>query len=106
MQVQVLPGAPFLPSDLYFLPLAFIAVALYKALENKLRDADMLGSTSVNKALDLARKFNVICLNGKRRMPLEVPKKSRIIYEVVSPGLLKVNGVEPGDAVSCAKAVK
>ena len=86
--------------------IAFIAVVLYKALENKLRDANMLGSTSVNKALDLARKFNVICLDDKRRMPLEVPKKSRIIYEVVSPGLLKANGVEPGDAVSCAKAVK
>ena len=39
-------------------------------------------------------------------MPLEVPKKSRVIYEVVSPGLLKANGVEPGDAANEARAAK
>ncbi len=85
---------------------AFVAVVLHKALENRLRDAGMLGSMSVNKALDLARKFNVLCLDGLRRMPLEVPKKSRVIYEVVSPGLLKANGVEPGDAANEARAAK
>ena len=39
-------------------------------------------------------------------MPLEVPKKSRVVYEVISPGLLKANGVEPGDAATVAKAAK
>lgn len=86
--------------------IAFVAVVLHKAVENKLRAADMLADTSVNKALDLARKFNVLCLDGRRRMPLEVPKKSRVVYEVISPGLLKANGVEPGDAASVAKAAK
>ena len=86
--------------------IAFVAVVLHKAIENELRAADMLADTSVNKALDLARKFNVLCLDGRRRMPLEVPKKSRIIYEVISPGLLKANGVEPGDAAAATKAAK
>ena len=85
---------------------AFVAVVLHKAVENELRDAGMLADTSVNKALDLARKFNVLCLDGRRRMPLEVPKKSRVIYEVVAPGLLKTNGVEPGDAAAEARAKK
>lgn len=86
--------------------IAFVAVVLHKAIENELRDAGMLADTSVNKALDLARKFNVLCLDGRRRMPLEVPKRSRVIYEVVSPGLLKANGVEPGDAAAEARAKK
>ena len=86
--------------------IAFVAVVLHKAVENEIRDAGMLADTSVNKALDLARKFNVLCLDGRRRMPLEVPKKSRVIYEVVAPGLLKANGVEPGDAAAEARAKK
>ena len=83
--------------------LAFIAVILHKAVEKCLRSADMLKTTSVNKALDLARKFNVICLPDGRRLPLEVPKKSRVIYEVIAPGLLKQHGVEPGEAAAVAR---
>ena len=83
--------------------LAFIAVILHKAVEKCLRSANMLKTTSVNKALDLARKFNVICLPDGRRLPLEVPKKSRVIYEVIAPGLLKQHGVEPGEAAAVAR---
>ena len=83
--------------------LAFVAVILHKAVEKCLRSADMLKTTSVNKALDLARKFNVICLPDGRRLPLEVPKKSRVIYEVIAPGLLKRHGVEPGEAAAIAR---
>ena len=86
--------------------IAFVAATLHKALENKLREAGMLDGTTVNKALDLARKFNVLCLAGARRMPLEVPRKTRVIYEAVSPGLLKEHGVDPGDAAAEAKAAK
>lgn len=83
--------------------LAFIAVILHKAVEKCLRAANMLKTTSVNKALDLARKFNAIGLPDGRRLPLEVPKKSRVIYEVIAPGLLKQHGVEPGDAAAVAR---
>ena len=83
--------------------LAFIAVILHKAVEKCLRSANMLKTTSVNKALDLARKFNVICLPEGKRLSLEVPKKSRIIYEVIAPGLLKQHGIEPGEATTIAR---
>lgn len=86
--------------------IAFVAVVLHKALENALRNAGMLDGTSVNKALDLARKFNVLCLDGGRMVPLEVPKKSRIIFEIVAPGLLKANGVAPRGAETEARAAK
>lgn len=66
----------------------------------------MLAGTTVNKALDLARKFNVLRLDGARRMPLKVPRKTRVIYEALSPGLLKEHGVAPGDAAVEAKAAK
>lgn len=83
--------------------LAFIAVILHKAVEKYLRSANMLKTTSVNKALDLARKFNVICLPDGKKIPLEVPKKSRVIYEIIVPGLLKQHGIDPGEAVAIAQ---
>ena len=83
--------------------LAFIAVILRKAVENELRRADLLKTTSVNKALDLARKFNVMLLGDGRKLPLEVPRKSRIIFEAVAPGLLKRHGIAHAAAAPTAK---
>lgn len=83
--------------------LAFMAVILHKAVEKCLRSANMLKTTSVNKALDLARKFNVICFPKGKRLPLEVPKKSRVIFEIIAPGLLKQHGIDPGDAATIAR---
>lgn len=78
--------------------IAFLAVALAKMVENKLRKADLIGTLTVNKALDLAKKFRVIQLADGVRINLEVPLKTREVFEAVAPGLLLEHGVEPGAA--------
>ena len=38
-----------------------------------------------------------------KELTLEVPLKSRIVFEAVAPGLLMENGVEPGEATHRAR---
>ena len=78
--------------------IAFLAVTLGKMVENALRKADLLGAMTVNKALDLARKFKVVQFADAAKINLEVPLKTREVFEVVAPGLLLEHGVVPGDA--------
>ena len=78
--------------------IAFLAVTLGKMVENALRKADLLGVMTVNKALDLARKFKVVQFADAAKVNLEVPMKTREVFEVVAPGLLLEHGVVPGDA--------
>ena len=75
--------------------IAFLAVVLLKALENGLRKAGMLGRTSVNQALDQARKYRAVTLADGRRLAMEIPKQSRLVIEAVTPGLLEKNGIRP-----------
>lgn len=82
---------------------AFLAVILRKELENRLRVSGQLKNTSVNKAFDLARKFSKMRFADGKELTLEVPLKSRIVFEGVAPGLLVENGVEPGEATRSAR---
>ncbi len=82
--------------------IAFLAVTLSKMVENKLREVGLLGTVTVNKALDLARKFKVVRFADGRKVNLEVPLKAREVFEAVAPGLLLEHGVEPGAAAGTA----
>jgi hypothetical protein len=77
--------------------IAFLAVTLGKMVENALRKADLLGVMTVNKALDLARKFKVVQFADAAKVNLEVPLKTRELFEAIAPGLLLEHGVEPGE---------
>lgn len=68
--------------------IAFIAVILHKLLENELREAECLKTTSVHKALDLARKIKVAIFNGTR-IPYEIPLKTRSLLEKIAPAMLR-----------------
>lgn len=83
--------------------LAFIAVTLFKLLENALRKADLLGHVSVNKALDQARKLRAVAYPDGSRIVAEVPLKAREIFEVVAPGMLTALAVDPGSATATAR---
>lgn len=78
--------------------IAFLAVALHKMVENKLRKAELLNTMTVNKAMDLARKFKVVQFADATKVNLEVPLKAREVFEAIAPGLLLEHGVEPGEA--------
>jgi len=80
--------------------IAFLAVTLAKMVENKLKEVGLLGTMTVNKVLDLAKKFKVVRFADGRKVNLEVPLKTREVFEAVAPGLLLAHGVEPGEAAS------
>ncbi len=63
-----------------------------------MREVGLLGTVTVNKAQDLARKFKVVRFADGRKVNLEVPLKAREVFEAVAPGLLLAHGVEPGEA--------
>ena len=75
--------------------IAFLAVALHKMVENKLRKAELLNTMTVNKAMDLARKFKVVQFADAAKVNLEVPLKAREVFEAIAPGLLLEHGVRP-----------
>ena len=52
--------------------------------ENRLRVSGQLKNTSVNKALDLVRKFIKMRFTDGKELTLEVPLKSRIVFEGVA----------------------
>ena len=69
--------------------IAFVAVILHKLLENKLRQSGILGSVSVKKSLDLMRKIKLCVFADGKRIPYEVPLKSRELVENIAPELLE-----------------
>ena len=75
------------PTALGRLFLGFLGTVLRKALERELRRAGLLQKHTVNAALDLAAKHRVLRLSNGETIPLELPKKVRLLYSALALSL-------------------
>ena len=86
--------------------LAFISVILHKALENKMRENNILHRFSVPALLDECNKVSVVKVKDGYKGNAEVPLCTRAIFEILYPGLLESYGIKIGDVGKKIKSIK
>jgi transposase len=86
--------------------LAFIALIMHQALENKMRDKGILHKFTVSSLLDECKKFSVIRLQDGFECNTEIPLITRAIFELLCPGLLTQYGVKVGDVSNKIKQLQ
>ena len=86
--------------------LAFIALIMHQAFENKMRDNLFLHKFTVSSLLDECKKFSVIMLQDGFECNTEIPLTTIAIFELLCPGLLTQYGVKAGDVSNKIKQLQ
>ena len=86
--------------------LAFIALIIHKALENKMKDTGLLKKYSVQKCLEICKGFKVVKLKTGEIFHQEISLKTKIVFEILFPGLLSSHGVKMTNVISKVKQLR
>lgn len=86
--------------------LSFIALIIHKALENKMKDTGLLKKYSVKKCLEICKGFKVVKLKTGETFHQEISLKTKIVFEVLFPGLLSSHGVKMTNVIARVKKLK